>query len=208
MTRLLCTDPVSLGVSPNSMSEADCEAPLSVRGGILAVLTLGPAYGQQLHGELLFRAAHRASINVGQIYATLDRLLTSGRVERAGETDDGLPLYALSESGQAEAEAWLAGRDELDTDWTEMLDRVLVASSISVRAVALVDRYAEFWTLSGAGAEEAVGPAEYAAAAARELAGAALRWLEAVRPAAASGELVRPLREDRPRRGRRPASAG
>ena len=181
---------------------------MSVRGGILAVLTLGPAYGQQLHGELLFRAAHRRSINVGQIYATLDRLLTSGRVERAGETADGLPLYALSDSGQQEAERWLAGLDELDADWTEMLDRVLVASSIGVSGSAMIDRYAEFWTLSGAGSEETAGPSEYAAAAARELAGAALRWLEAIRPAAASGELVRALREERPRRGRRPASAG
>jgi DNA-binding PadR family transcriptional regulator len=189
------------------MAKAGWEAPLSVRGGILAVLTLGPAYGQQLHGELLDRAAHRRSINVGQIYATLDRLLTSGQVERAGETDDGLPLYALSVSGLREAEHWLAGRDELDADWTEMLDRVLIASSVSPKSAGLIDRYADIWTQTAPDPDRGAGSGRFADAAAEELAGAALRWLDAIRPAAASGELTRGPREDRPRRGRRPASA-
>ncbi|WP_233255441.1 PadR family transcriptional regulator [Naasia lichenicola] len=171
------------------------------------MLTLGPAYGQQLHGELLDRAAHRRAINVGQIYATLDRLLTSGHVERAGETDDGLPLYALTAAGLVEAEGWMAGFDELEADWIEMLDRVLIASSIDGAGVGLIDRYAELWTMSAAGGVQASGSARFADAAATELAGAALRWLDGIRPAAASGDLAHGLREDRPRRGRRPASA-
>lgn len=180
---------------------------MSVRGGLLAVLTMGPCYGQQLHGELLERAAHRPAINVGQIYATLDRLLTSGHVERAGETADGLPLYALTAAGLAEADAWMAGVDELEADWIEMLDRVLIASSIDGAIVSLIDRYAEVWTMSVTEGDRASGSVQFADAAATELAGAALRWLDGIRSAAVSGELAHGLREDRPRRGRRPASA-
>lgn len=51
---------------------------MSVRDGLLALLTLGPAYGLQLHAELLDRAAHRRRVNVGQIYSTLERLRERG----------------------------------------------------------------------------------------------------------------------------------
>ena len=53
---------------------------MSVRDGLLAILSLGPAYGLQLHSELASRSPHRGPVNVGQIYATLDRLVARGLV--------------------------------------------------------------------------------------------------------------------------------
>ncbi|SMH36005.1 Transcriptional regulator PadR-like family protein [Rathayibacter oskolensis] len=104
---------------------------MSVRDGLLALLTLGPAYGLQLHAELLDRAAHRRRVNVGQIYSTLERLRERGLVAGAGTTDDGLPLHALTDEGRAEATAWLSGDGaSAEEDWDDVLDRVLLASSL------------------------------------------------------------------------------
>ncbi|PPI55117.1 PadR family transcriptional regulator [Rathayibacter toxicus] len=112
---------------------------VSVRDGLLALLTLGPAYGLQLHAEFLDRAAHRPQINVGQIYSTLERLRERGLVVGAGTTEDGLPLHMLTEEGQTEAHAWLRG-DGVSTeeDWDDVLDRVLLASSLSEADLAAV----------------------------------------------------------------------
>lgn len=104
---------------------------MSVRDGLLSLLTLGPAYGLQLHGEFLDRAAHRHQLNVGQVYATLDRLRDRELVESAGSTEDGLPLYRLTEVGAAAAHGWLSGDGcTPDEDWDDILDRVLIASSL------------------------------------------------------------------------------
>ena len=56
---------------------------MSVRDGLLAVLSLGEGYGLQLHSELAARAPHRSPVNVGQIYSTLERLARAGLVESA-----------------------------------------------------------------------------------------------------------------------------
>jgi DNA-binding PadR family transcriptional regulator len=182
---------------------------LSVRHGLLSVLTLGPAYGLQLHSEFLARAAHRGSVNAGQIYGTLERLLKQGRICRAGTTFDSLPLYTLTPSGREEALAWLDGTATLDSDWTEMLDRVLISSTVPAGDPdAVIDAYLRHWTavIAVAGDPDAVSATTLADSAAAELAGAALRWLARARDTAATGTLVRPLTVVRPRRGRPAAS--
>lgn len=62
---------------------------MSVRDALLGILTLGPAYGLQLHAELGARAPHRAKTNVGQVYGTLDRLVTAGLVVHEGLSEIG-----------------------------------------------------------------------------------------------------------------------
>ncbi|HEY8589302.1 MAG TPA: PadR family transcriptional regulator [Naasia sp.] len=184
---------------------------MSVRYGILAILTLGPAYGLQLHGEFLSRAAHRSAVNVGQVYGTLDRLGAQGTIERTGATDDGLPLYRLSPDGEAEAIAWLSGEAPVDPDWTEMLDRVLLACSLpAADAEAVVSAHLAHWRSRAAAARAAADDGDasgLARAAEADLADAATRWLTGILPTAASGALVRGLTEARPRRGRRPAAS-
>jgi DNA-binding PadR family transcriptional regulator len=104
---------------------------VSVRSSLLAILTIGPAYGFQLHTELALRTAHRRGVNVGQIYATLERLMRQGSVESAGSTADGLPLYSLTPAGAIEASAWLThGEPGGDEEWNDLVDRIVLASTL------------------------------------------------------------------------------
>ena len=93
---------------------------MAVRDALLALLTAGPAYGFQLHGGLASRTGGRRTINVGQTYATLERLTKQRLVEPAGTTDDGLPLHRLTAAGAKAATAWLEGADAAGADpWDE-----------------------------------------------------------------------------------------
>jgi DNA-binding PadR family transcriptional regulator len=177
---------------------------MSIRAGILAVLSQGEAYGLQIHGELEERSERVGRINVGQIYSTLDRLSKAALVRPSGATDDGLPLYRLSERGHDELDRWLAGVETADgSAWSDMTFRVLVAASLPGFDVeALLADCRRAWT------DVVLRPATSASQLAdRRLAEAALAWigdLEAL-PGGASA-LARPLRNERPRRGRRPST--
>ncbi|MGY4856752.1 PadR family transcriptional regulator [Cryobacterium sp. AP23] len=197
---------------------------MSVRSSLLAILTMGPAYGFQLHGELDARTAGRRSVNVGQIYSTLERLVAQGAVESAGSTPDGLPLYRLTAPGRAEAVAWLHDTTSAPgDDWNEMLERVLIASSLPhVDVTRIIDGYRAAWAARSsaavfalADAAAAGGQAGLGRAADHAQAQAALAWLDTVDglvrlPAGTTaGEhpYHRELSLERPKRGRRPALA-
>jgi DNA-binding PadR family transcriptional regulator len=184
---------------------------MSVRNGILGILTLGPAYGLQLHAEFTARAPHRKPVNVGQVYGTLDRLTAHGLVESAGATDDGLPLYALTESGRVAAAAWLEVPVTASLpEWTEMLDQVLVASSVNrASALALGAGYRRWWEqdlrATRAASTDGLAHDERLAVLARDAQGvAALAWLSAVMSDLAELDTARALSPLRPKRGRRP----
>jgi DNA-binding PadR family transcriptional regulator len=164
---------------------------MSTRHAMLAVLTLGPAYGYQLHGEVVERSGREKPLNAGQVYSTLDRLRRDGFVRSAGVSADGLPLYELTESGVAEAELWLT--EATGAHWNDMIEQLLVSRSLPGRDCApLMASIRRTWLTRAAAAE---GPR---AAATRLLAEAALRWLDELPPARAWG-----IRTDRPKRGRR-----
>ncbi|MET0976277.1 MAG: PadR family transcriptional regulator [Leifsonia sp.] len=185
------------------------EVLVSVRDGLLAVLTLGPAYGAQLHAELLGRLAHRRAVNIGQVYSTLDRLGTQGLVRAAGVTDDGLPLYRITAAGAEEAGAWLtAASPGPAPDWIEMLDAVLMATSLpDVDIAPLVASYRERWSTEPSSTLDEP-QSVLARQASALLAAAALDWLTSVETAdaEASDGLGRGYSAERPRRGRRPAA--
>jgi len=183
---------------------------VSVRDALLAILTLGPAYGHQLHSELAARTPHRGPVNVGQIYGTLDRLTARKLVEPAGTTDDSLPLHRLTQAGHAAADRWMS-EPELAAlpEWIEMLDQVIVVSSIAPnRAMSLAEDYRRWWE-SDLAALRASGEPEQMdgrlAAVAREAQGvAAIAWLGSAIAALSDFDGYRPLAAARPRRGRRP----
>src|SRR5688572_28471139 len=105
-------------------SSSDSETSMAVRDALLTLLTIGPAYGFQLHGGLETRTGGRRRVNVGQPYATLGRLTKQRLIAPAGTTDDGLPLHALPPAGVAAADAWLGGADASGADaWDETVDR-------------------------------------------------------------------------------------
>lgn len=183
---------------------------MSVRSSLLVILTIGPAYGFQLHGELQSRTAGRRAVNVGQIYGTLERLVTQGAVESAGATDDGLPLYRLTGEGRTEAFTWLHDTSSpVGEEWNDLVDRVLLATSLpEADAVRIIAGYRARWSESG-DRVTLTGQDRLAAAAASALAVAALAWLDAAETSLAGGPadaFRREFSHERPRRGRRPTA--
>ncbi len=187
---------------------------MSVRLGILTVLTLGKAYGLQVHGELESRMNRTGRINVGQIYSTIDRLQAKGLVRLAGTTTDGLPLYDVTDSGREEVEAWLGFESAASADWQEMVEHVLMASSIPGRSAEQVilgyqERLAATLSAESGKQDETDsldGQARLGALAERILAEAGIRWLDAASATLSEAPAARRgLAESRPRRGRRPA---
>lgn len=198
---------------------------MAVRDALLVLLTMGPAYGFQLHGGLEARTGGRRRVNVGQTYATLERLTKQGLVAPAGTTDDGLPLHGLTEAGRSAVRAWLGGADAAGTDpWDETVDRVLLAVSLpGVHADDVVEGEAERWRgrrdVANAQAESASHAAEdphvAATSALASLASraealrakAAVEWLDVARAASTASHLAFGPQSARPKRGRRPAVA-
>ncbi|MBG6059338.1 DNA-binding PadR family transcriptional regulator [Cryobacterium sp. MP_M5] len=185
---------------------------MSVRTTLLAILTIGPAYGFQLHGELESRTAGRRAVNVGQIYGTLERLVKQGAVESGGATTDGLPLYRITAEGRAEAMEWLMSVESTrGEEWNDLVDRVLLASSLPhIDSLALIGRYREHWLAiaePSGNRTSPVGQELLEAGARTALASAAVAWLDSagrslLDPRAATFQ--RGLSDVRPRRGRRP----
>ncbi|WP_345764517.1 PadR family transcriptional regulator [Diaminobutyricibacter sp. McL0608] len=185
---------------------------MSVQNAFLALLSLGPAYGSQLQAEFLARAAHRRQLNAGQVYSTLDRLTDQGLVESAGATDDGLPLYALTDAGREQALTWLThGPADARPDWDEMQDQVLVAASVAeADALRVVADYRRSFTekireLDHDADTRAVLAANRAACLGAQ---AAIEWLDEVARALNDDPSVlhQERSTERPRRGRRPIS--
>ncbi|GAA1521890.1 DNA-binding PadR family transcriptional regulator [Agromyces terreus] len=206
---------------------------MAVRDALLVLLSMGPAYGFALHGGLTERTGGRRSVNVGQTYATLDRLTKQGLVEPDGTTDDGLPLHRLTPAGRAASSAWLHGADASGADpWDETVDRVLIAASLpGFDAASVIDAELARWRErrgdaahraepDGRAAREVDGDVgsghplvALAAAAEAARASAAVDWLESARERTiGSARDGRPAlafapRAERPRRGRRPGPA-
>jgi DNA-binding PadR family transcriptional regulator len=187
---------------------------VSVRDGLLAILTLGPAYGLQLHSELASRAPHRKPVNVGQIYGTLERLAKQDLIEPAGTTEDALPLYRLTAAGRDEAAGWLS-EPVLEglPEWTEMLDQVLVTSSIDAAAAKrLAEHFRRWWEADLARTRTPVitgsfpTDAHLALVAREAQAVAAIAWLGSAIAALSDNDSFRALSVVRPKRGRRPRS--
>lgn len=79
---------------------------MSIRHGLLALLSIGPRYGYQLRVEFEASTGATWPLNIGQVYTTLARLERDGLVEPGGTDDQGRTLYGLTEAGRAELERW------------------------------------------------------------------------------------------------------
>ncbi|MFJ6654267.1 PadR family transcriptional regulator [Microbacterium sp. NPDC091313] len=174
---------------------------MSVRRGLLAILDQGECYGYQLRAEYARRTG--ATLNVGQIYTTLDRLERDALAARRGVDDRGHQSWGITDRGRAEVRGWFdeadapAGRDERAAKIALAatlpgvdLDRVLAAE----RAGALARRDA----LRATDADDVATAIVRAAELARV--DAELAWLDAV-PDLASAEPFG-LTAERPKRGR------
>jgi len=77
---------------------------MAVREGLLALLREGPRYGYQLKTEFEAATGGVWTINVGQVYTTLERLGRDGFV-KLDESDE-QKLYSITLAGVDELGAW------------------------------------------------------------------------------------------------------
>ena len=94
---------------------------MSIRQSLLAILDLGPCYGYQLRLEFERRTAPSSPLNVGQVYATLDRLERDAHVTKRTPDSAGHVYYEITDAGRNAVQEWLSApvpapaRDELAT---------------------------------------------------------------------------------------------
>lgn len=177
---------------------------MSVRQSLLAILDRGACYGSQLRAEYERRTG--ATVNVGQVYTTLERLERDGLVEGAGVDDEARVLWRPTAAGRAEARAWLAGaslaegRDDvaLKIALAVTLPGADVAAVVSAQRMAV---RAALQATEAGGVEGDAVPAAIVRAARRARLEADLRWLEEVERLATTVEPFG-LSDERPRRGR------
>ena len=115
---------------------------VSVRFGILALLEQGPSHGYQLKADFEARTGGVWTVNVGQVYSTLDRLHGEGLVAPVEDDGDGERRpWRLTPTGKEAIDTWF---DEVSVAATpprdELLVKVLLALSRSPgAALAVID---------------------------------------------------------------------
>jgi DNA-binding PadR family transcriptional regulator len=102
---------------------------MSVRHALLAILSEGPAYGLQLHERFERRTGQLWSLNVGQVYATLQRLERDGLIADTDSTQDGAQRpYRITDEGRRELDRWIASPPELSVPpRDELIMKVMIA---------------------------------------------------------------------------------
>lgn len=196
---------------------------MSVRQSLLAILDQGPCYGYQLKHEYDRRTGATSSLNVGQIYNTLERLERDGLVRRGEADDRGHVYWQITDGGSLEVARWLASpvvrrnttRDELAVKLAvaATLPGIDVASVIRTQRAESQAQLHELQQKRYTG-ENAGGPEELAWSLVMDsmlfAAEAETRWLDHVeeRLSQHPGTAVSlALATERPKRGR-PARAG
>ena len=81
---------------------------MSIRHGLLALLSRGPRYGYQLRSEFEASTGATWPLNVGQVYTTLSRLERDGMVAHAGADEEGRFVYRITPEGEAHVRHWFA----------------------------------------------------------------------------------------------------
>lgn len=79
---------------------------MSVRHGLLALLSRGPRHGYQLRLEFEASTGGTWPLNIGQVYTTLSRAERDGLVEPGESDEQGRVAYTITAAGQAELARW------------------------------------------------------------------------------------------------------
>ncbi|MCC5577736.1 PadR family transcriptional regulator [Microtetraspora sp. AC03309] len=124
---------------------------MTIRHGLLALLTQGPRYGYQLRAEFEASTGATWPLNIGQVYTTLSRMERDGLVAPGEQDEQGRMVYAITEKGRAELERWFATpvaqadrpRDEL----VIKLAMAITAPGVDVARVVQAQRSATMRTL-------------------------------------------------------------
>jgi DNA-binding PadR family transcriptional regulator len=85
---------------------------MSLKFGVLGLLSEEPLHGYEVKSRFEAMLGGSWEVNIGQVYATLQRLERDGMVEAVGERGDrGRLAYRLSDEGRAALDDWLAEPD-------------------------------------------------------------------------------------------------
>ncbi len=106
---------------------------MSVKHSLLALLSTGPMYGQQLKDEFEQRTGDLWPLNVGQVYTSLNRLERDGLVEPVGidDDDDHRRPYAITAGGQIELDLWLKSSEPSTVPpRDDIVMKIMIAASI------------------------------------------------------------------------------
>lgn len=79
---------------------------MSIRHGLLALLSTGPRHGYQLRVEFEASTGATWPLNIGQVYTTLSRMERDGLVEPGESDEQGRVVYTITAAGRAELERW------------------------------------------------------------------------------------------------------
>jgi DNA-binding PadR family transcriptional regulator len=161
---------------------------MSVPHALLALLSEGPKYGLRLQNEFESRTGEVWPLNVGQVYATLQRLERDGLLEADGEGERSRKRYRITPAGNEELAGWLRTPPELvPPPRDELVIKVLVAlqvPGIDVHEILQVHRrhvieVMQRYTRIKAEAAEADVPLALVADAELFRLEAIVRWLDA-----------------------------
>lgn len=113
---------------------------MSVRQGLLALLSQGPKYGAQLRAEFEDRTGGSWPLNVGQVYTTLGRLERDGCVAPDGGPDEeGRIGYRITDAGRDELTRWWADPVARDiTPRNELAIKLALAVTVPGVDVAVI----------------------------------------------------------------------
>ncbi|MDQ6614465.1 MAG: PadR family transcriptional regulator [Actinomycetota bacterium] len=132
------------------------ELGLSVRYGLLALLSQAPKYGYQLKSEFEQSTGTTWPLNIGQVYSTLQRLERDGLVaeSRSAALDDDHRSYQLTNNGRADLVQWFAtpvARDGAPprSELTIKLVLALLLPGVDFTAVVQTQRVATMEALQG-----------------------------------------------------------
>jgi DNA-binding PadR family transcriptional regulator len=177
---------------------------VSVRNGLLALLSEQPMYGAQLRSEFERRTGETWPLNIGQVYSTLQRLERDGLVAHvegsAPEAEDSKTIaYRLTPDGVEEVDRWWASatsaladpRDEL----TIKLALAVTVPGVDVTALVLRQRTAALTHLQELTRAKRAGSQSLAAELVLERrifdAEALVRWLDHIEGRLAADHLIR-----------------
>ncbi len=79
---------------------------MSIRHGLLALLSTGPRHGYQLRVEFEASTGATWPLNIGQVYTTLSRLERDGLVEPGESDEQGRVVHTITTAGRAEMARW------------------------------------------------------------------------------------------------------
>ena len=110
-------------------------APMAIREAVLVLLAAGPKHGYQLKAEFETALIARGTLNTGQVYTTLDRLVRDGLVEETEladvddeATDGRRKPFRVTTEGRKVAHEWLfEATPPADRSRDELVSRVLLA---------------------------------------------------------------------------------